>query len=43
MWTVLNRQIELKAMALVTVEIKINVDVQAAYCSPHIQAIQNRV
>lgn len=34
MWTILKRQMELKTVVLVTVEININVDVQAAYCSP---------
>ena len=42
MWTVLKRQRELKTMVLVTLEININVDVQAACYSPDIQAIQNR-
>ena len=42
MWTVLKRQMEVKTMVLVTVVININVDVQAAYCSSEIHAIENR-
>ena len=41
MWSVLQRQMEMKTMVLVTVVINRNVEVQAAYCSSEIQAIQN--
>ena len=36
MFTILKRQMELKTMVLVTVEVHINMDMQVAYRSPEI-------
>ena len=42
MLAILKRYMELKTMVLVTVETNINVDVQVAFCSQEIRAIENR-